>query len=151
MAFNSFVLVEPNHYIENLLTDELLECINRSFITDLEFQPEFIKKGAVLECVFNNLRCVFVQSNLNDWAGESLIEEFTIKVEVTAISSESKKSLKQNLSKHGHDYQYLECSSKLLFFTTIDLTKGWQGDQLTSYLEKFFRVFLPFNESQKVA
>ncbi len=151
MAINSFVLVEPNHYIENLLTDELLECINRSFIADLEFQPEFIKKGAVLECVFNNLRCVFVQSNLNDWASECLIEEFTIKVEVTAISSECKKSLKRNLCKHGLDYQYLECSSKLLFFTTIDLTKGWQGDQLTSYLENFFRVFFPFHESRKVA
>ncbi len=148
---SSCVLVQPDHYIENLLTSELEECIVSSFATDLNLEPVFYRKGALLECEINNLRYTIVQSNLNNWIGDILIEEFTIKVEVTIISCECKRSLTRNLCKHGLDYQYLECGSKLLFFTTIDLTKGWQGDELTSYLENFFRVFLPFNECQKVA
>lgn len=151
MATDSCVFVQSNHLIENLLPDELEECIYRTFAADLYFKPVFLRKGALLECVFSNLRCAIVQSNLNDWDGDNLIEEFTIKVEVTAITNDSEMQFKKRLCNGGHDYQHFSSGSKLLFFTTIDLTKGWQGDELTHYLENFFRSFLPLSENRKVA
>lgn len=128
--------------IQNLFPQELEFLIASVAQEKFGYVSSFTRKNALLECHSGPVKLSIVQSEVGDWVGDIFIEEFTIKVDVQCCDTLQVQHIQAKIESSGMICDHLNVGNKVALFLTIDLSKGWTGTELRTYIAKFFEFIL---------